>query len=92
MPNTPSNYSWEDCVTQDDFALYYNTYRREEGFSPSSDAEFARTKLLRSVFVTDEIRLSVVQDQRLQDCVCCSNTWDEYTSVLSVEQIKFVGW
>jgi len=83
--------SFLDCTDQDDYAVYFNTHRRAEGCTPESDASFAFNKLTRdSYWLSDQLRLSAVQEERLMDV--CGETWDEYCSVLSAAQIAFVGW
>ena len=88
----PSNFI--DCENQIQFTLYFNTHRARENRTPVDDAQFALGKLKHSPFATDDVRLTVVQEQRLRDVMADwgSKSWNEYCDILTPKQIQFVGW
>lgn len=93
MPQEQAPSNFIDCENQVHFALYFNTHRAREGRTPVDDAQFALGKLKHSPFATTDVRLTVVQEQRLRDVMAgCSKCWNEYCDILTPKQIQFVGW
>lgn len=84
-----------DCNTRDDCITYFNINRSSDR-TPQLDATFALNKLeITNPFVTADVLLSLSQRINLEtlcNTPVVDRDWSEYCNILTVKQIKFVGW
>jgi len=78
--------------TQEQFINHYNTKRPETGISCQHDAQFALNKLTE--IKNNIIRLSPEQKVQLEKLANKSDEvdWTSYCTVLSPDQLYYVGW